>query len=101
MSRPDPALDLVGYLRWLGDEIEALKLGQSERRLNAAEAATALGYKASYFHGTPWRIPGFGIRGYRHTLADWQAWAARPEAERRAEWDAMPRTERRRARGAA
>lgn len=58
-----------------------------------------LGYDDRYFHNRPWRIPDFGINGYMHSLGDWRTWNARPEAERRTQWDALTMVERRSARG--
>lgn len=97
-ARPDPALDLVGYLRWLGDRIEQFQSSMDNVKLGAATAAVALGYKRGYFHGKPWRIPGFGQGGYMHTLQVWRDWDHRPEADRRAEWDAKNPVDRRKAR---
>jgi len=101
MTRPDPASDLVGSMRWLMDQIEAMKQSSSGRRLSASAAAEALGYGPRYLHGKPWCIPGFGLSGNLHTLGAWETWLARPEAERRAEWDAMGIRSRRLARGVA
>jgi len=100
MNRPEPS-DIVGSLAWIMDKIEAAERRDNERRLNAAEAARAMGHKPSYFHGQPWRVPGFGLSGTQHTFAAWCAWVERPEAERRAEWDAMSVKQRGLARGAA
>ncbi len=93
--RPDPAQDLVGYLRWLGDKVEALDAARDTYRICATEAARRLGYHPRYFHGRPDRIPGFGLSSKVHTLTEWVEWLSRPEAERRAEWDAIPTRERR------
>lgn len=101
MTRPDPALDLIGYLRWLGDRIEALDGERRSEKISARKAAEQLGYHPRFFHGRPWRIPGFGLDGTIHSLADWEAWAARPEVERRSEWERMPLKEKNKARGAA
>lgn len=62
------------------------------KETNGRESVDAreLGYNARYFHGHPWRIPGFGLQGMMHPLRDWREWTDRPEAERRSEWDAMP-----------
>ena len=107
-DRPDPATDLVGALRWIMDSFEklnadivAIHAGQDERRVNATDAAKALGFPPKYFHNTPWRVPGFGAEGRYYTLATWRAWVARPEADRRAEWDAMSLPVRQKVRGVA
>ena len=92
---PDPADDLVGYLRWLGDMVVSIKEGYKARRVTATEAARTNGYPDTYFRGKPWRIPGFGASGTRHSMADWDAWLARPESERRSEWDSLGVKERR------
>jgi len=98
-ARPDPALDLVGSLRWIMDRLEVQEHERGERRVSARRAALLMGFSDNYLH-QPWRIPGFGAAGTRHSLSDWKEWLARPEAERRAEWDTMPVGQRRRARGA-
>lgn len=98
MTHPAPT-DIVGSLAWIMEEITALRRERQERRVSAAEAAESLGYGREYFHGKPWRIPGFARNGTYLSLAEYQAWDARPEAERRAEWDAMPLHERARLRG--
>jgi len=100
VSRPDPATDLVGALRYVMDGLDDLKRDRAARKHNASEAARELGYNARYFHGRPWRIPSFGLHGLMHPLSVWKAWDERPEAERRAEWDAMPVAERTKARRA-
>lgn len=87
-GRPDPAADLVGSLRWIMDRLDALEAREGERRLSASAAAVALGFGRNYLL-KPWRQPGFGANGTRHALSAWVAWLARPETERRAEWDAM------------
>jgi len=89
MSRPDPATDLIGYLRWLGDKLESMEEGRKARRVSASEAARNIGHSESYFRGKPWRIPGFGATGTMHSMTEWEAWLSRPEAERRQEWDTM------------
>jgi hypothetical protein len=86
---PDPADDLIGYLRWLGAMVESIKEGYKARRVSASEAARVMGYSKSYFRSKPWRVPGYGAKGTMHSITDWESWLARPEAERRAEWDAM------------
>jgi hypothetical protein len=101
MSRPDPATDLIGYLRWLGDQLEALQAERMSEKLSAQQAATLMGYHPRFFHGRPWRIPGFGMSGTLHSLAEWKAWTDRPEVERRSEWEKMPLKEKNKARGAA
>lgn len=101
LARPDPACDLVGSLRWIMDHVEALEQEKAERRVGASEAARQLGYGDSYFRGRPWRVPGFGLQGTMHSVAVWKAWIARPEVDRRAEWDAMSLKDRRRAQGVA
>jgi hypothetical protein len=98
-ERPDPGTNLIEYLRWLGDRVEALFDQQDGRRMSASEAARELGYNARYFHGHPWRVPGFGLKGMMHSLQAWREWNDRPEAERRATWDAMPAREQAKARG--
>lgn len=99
-SRPDPATDLVGSLRWIMERLEALEDHKGEKLLSASAAAVNFGHGRNYLL-QPWRIPGFGLKGTRHTLSAWTAWLDRPEAERRAEWDAMSIKDRRAARGAA
>lgn len=100
--RPDPGKDLIGYLNWLGDRVEALEAERAERRVSASAAARALGYSEDFLHGKPWRVPGFGVEGTLHTLSAWRRWLSeRTDAERRAAWDALPASERARLRGAA
>jgi len=94
-TRPDPAADLVGYLRWLGDKLESMEAANNGRRVSASEAARVMGYSPSYFRGKPWRIPGFGASGTMHSMAEWKTWLARPEADRRSEWDSFGVKERR------
>ena len=101
LARPDPGVDLMGFLRWLGDRVEALEKKDGSRRLNATEAARALGFHERFIHGRPWRVPGFGLHGTLHPLSIWRDWLNRPEADRRAEWDAMTTVDRRKARGLA
>jgi hypothetical protein len=100
LDRPDPA-NIVAHNIWVGNMLEMLVRDREEKRINASAAARSLGYDARYFHGSPWRIPGFGLKGMMHSLAAWRAWNERPEAARRAEWDAMPLDQRRLARGFA
>lgn len=97
MTRPDPRSDLMGYLDWLGDRIEtalslrdaaALLPGQAEKALARSKGSLCA---ARY----PWRIPEHGAKGPRHSLATWRAWLETPERERRAEWDALTRKQRR------
>jgi hypothetical protein len=78
------------------DHIEALERERGERRMNASEAARALGYDDRYFHGKrPIRYPQFTLGLY--PLRDWKAWnLGKTEAERQAEWDEMPLKERKR-----
>lgn len=97
-SRPR-AEQIVEALDWIMDQIEMLVQEREEKRMNAAEAARALGYGPRYFHGHPWRIPSFGLNGFQHPLSTWREWNERPEIDRRAEWDAMSLKERSRARG--
>jgi len=91
----------MGYLDWVGDHIERIERERDEKRINATEAALELGFNSRFFHGRPWRWPQFGIGGPKYPLSEWRAWTARPEADRRAEWDAMNAIDRRRARGVA
>jgi hypothetical protein len=83
------------------DSIESSVRLYQERRVSAAEAARQLGFDKGFFHGRPWRIPGFCLNGHMHSLAAWREWLDQPEAERRAKWDSMPLEERRLARGIA
>ena len=99
MDHP-PATDVVGSLDWIMDHLVELLRDRDTKRLCASEAARVLGFHERYF-GKPWRIPEFGLHGIRHTLATWKSWLARPEAERRSEWDLLPMQSRRNARGAA
>ena len=93
--------DLAGELAALRAEVKALLAERSERRISARAAALLMGYDADYFYGHPWRIPGYGLKGTRHTVGAWRAFLDRPEAERRAEWEAIPVKERALARGLA
>lgn len=99
MTHPEPT-DIVGSLAWIMDQIEDLKAIRGAERVNLAEAERRMGYRRGYL-SKPWRVPGFGLNGTQHTFEAWCAWVARPEAERRAEWDAMSVPDRRKARGAA
>jgi hypothetical protein len=99
--RPDPAVDLVGALRWIMDKIEENERREDGRRVSARAAALALGFPAGYCHGKPWRVPRFGLEGTRHALSVWREWLSIPEAKRRSDWDAKPITERRKIRGVA
>ena len=101
IARPDPAVDLIGFMRWLGDRVEALEKADLSRRINATQAARELGFDERYFHGRPWRVTSFGLNGMLHPLSVWKEWTDRPEVDRRAEWDAMTAVERRHARGVA
>ena len=98
MNHPEPT-QVVESLGWIMDQLEELRKEREARRLNAGEAAEAMGYNQAYFRGKPWRVPDFGRNGNRHPLSAWRAWHDRPEAERRAEWDALSLAERRRIRG--
>lgn len=107
MSRPDPA-DIVGTLGWIVEHVAtietrllAIETESEARRLNAAEAARALGFSEGYFHGKPWRIPEYGAHGFLHPLASWRTWLERPEGARRSAWEAMSATERSRIRRTA
>jgi len=88
-TRPDPAVDMVGYLRWIGDKLERIEAERLSRRVSATEAARILGFSESYLRGHPWRIPGFGARGNLHSLAEYERWLSRPDEDRQAEWDAL------------
>jgi len=100
-ARPAPT-DIVGTLAYLADRIDELAAERGAIRYCAAHAAEKLGYQPCHFYGKPWRIPTFGLEFDReYTLDEWRDWLKRPEAERRAEWDAMPVRDRRLARGAA
>jgi hypothetical protein len=101
VTRPDPAIDLIGSIRWLMDRVEAIEHREDERKVSARAAALALGYPVGYCHGKPWRVPHYGKGGTRHPLSAWKEWLDAPEAERRAGWDAMSLADRRRVRGAA
>lgn len=97
---PDP-FNQVEVNRWMIEQIVALDRGHAEKRVNASEAARALGYNQKFFHGKPWRIPGFGLSGFQHSISEWKSWNERPEAERRSEWESMSLRSRRNARGIA
>jgi len=97
--RPDPAADLVGALRWTMEALEQLLERDGSRLLSPTEAERELGYKRGYLQ-KPWRMPGLGLKGRRHALRMWDAWMTDlTEGERRAEWEALPLGQRRRARG--
>jgi hypothetical protein len=97
-AHPNPS-DIVGSLEWIMDRLAFLFDAQGTQRLNASQACAELGYPRGYLHSRPWRIPGFGANGLPPTRRDWETWLARPEIERRAEWDAMPVAQRRKIRG--
>lgn len=99
--RPDPAQDLIGALRYVMDALDDIRRERDERRIGPTAAAKTLGYCESYFRGKPWRVPNFGLQGLMHGLSAWETWNARPEIERRAEWDAMDMKTRRKAQGVA
>lgn len=97
MTLPDPALDLIGFLRALGDEVCALRAGRDAERVGSTLAERALGYSQSYLSSSryPWRVPEFGARGTMLPLSAWREWNESPDAARRARWDAMSLRERR------
>jgi hypothetical protein len=93
---PDPADDLVGFLRALGAEVRALRQEREERRIDACEASRLLGYKDKrYLCRAPWRIPDYGERGTMLALSQWREWNESPERARRAKWDAFTLAQRR------
>lgn len=100
MKPRPPASNIVEYLEWLGDKVEAMDTARQTERINASQAARDFGLASNYFSRAPWRIPGFGGKGTIHTREEW-AYCLASEAERRKEWDAMSAAERRKARGAA
>jgi len=98
-TRPDPA-NLVQVNIWLMDHMEALERARDEKRYCAADAGRLLGIEPYHFHSRPWRVPTFGLKyDGLYPLTEWRAWLERPEAERRAEWDAMSPSARKKARG--
>lgn len=101
MTRPD-STDIVGTLAYLADAIDEIKRGRDEERFSQTDAARRLGLNQSHCWGKPWRVPTFGLEyDGMYPLSQWRAWLERPEAERRAEWDAMPLKDRSAARGLA
>ncbi len=101
MTRPEPT-DIVGTLAYLADQIDAIRHEQDETRYAQTDAARRLGLNQSHCWGKPWRIPTFGLEyDGMYPLTQWRAWLERPEAERRAEWDALPLKDRSAARGLA
>ncbi len=105
MTRPDPATaslaDIFTAVFDSLDAIEARLRGDDGQLLAPAAAARALGLGRNYFVSRPWRIPAFGSGLGRYTLSEYRAWLDRPEAVRRAEWEAMPSERKRNLRGAA
>ena len=98
MTRPAPT-DVVGSLAYIMEQLDELRRERDQERLTASEAARAYGFNDRYFHNHPWRVPQFGQFGTMHTREVWDAWMARPEIERRAEWDAMDAKTRQQYRG--
>lgn len=97
-ERPDPA-NIVASNAYIMDMLEKLARGKEERRINAMEAAEAMGFNPRYFHGHPWRLPNFTPGLY--PLSVWKAWIeGKTDSERRREWDLLPARERARLRGA-
>ena len=96
-SLPDPAADLIGFLRALGEVVETLLRDRDAARMGPTQAERSLGYPQSYLSPSryPWRTPDFGARGTMLILSVWRAWNETPEGGRRATWDAMSLAERR------
>jgi hypothetical protein len=100
--RPRPApTDIVGSLAYIMDRLDVITSEREERRVSATAAAKLLGYSDGYCKGRPWRIPFFGAKGYRHSVAVWRAWLDRPDVDRHSEWDRIGVAERRKIRGVA
>jgi len=98
--RPEPE-NIVQSMNYLMDGLDELRsiVGelrrvQGEELLFATEAMQELGYQKKYAHGKPWRYPNY-LSDRPHTLAAWRAWFKKPEAERRAGWDALSPAARR------
>lgn len=104
MTRPDPRENLMGFLDWLGDQVEAVARARDEQRVNPTDAAQLLGFPKGYFSATryPWRIPGFGAAGTLHPVSAWRAWIeSGSDKGLRAKWEAIPPVERRKIQGRA
>ena len=104
-DRPDPSTDFVGSIRWLMERFDRFEKivadANPERRITAVEAARRLGLPKKYFY-QPWRVPGFADSGSLHTLAEWREWMdAKPDRERRKEFDTTGRRELKKMRATA
>ena len=100
LDLPDARTDLAGAVNFLIAEVSQLRREHDEIRVSATKAAEALGYNEGYFRGRPWRWPTYGLKGRKFSITDWREWnESVPEVKRRAEWDAMPISARRNARG--
>lgn len=99
MNRPDPT-DIIGTLAYIVERVEEVARQKDETRYGPTLAAQKLGFHKAHCWSKPWRVPTFGLEfDGEYPLSQWQAWFARPEAERRAEWDALPLAKRSVARG--
>lgn len=99
MSRPDPATDFVGSIKWLMDKIESWEkyvANGDEKRVSALAAARLLGYSRQYFY-KPWRRPNFSASGSLHTISEWRRWVEeKTDRERHAEYDRINNIARKR-----
>lgn len=97
---PNPKINFVGAFEWLILHIAAIECTRAAEKISASEYARRAGYKRGFFtRATPWCIPGFGLDGMMHSEETWRTWNARPEVDRRSEWDAMRGIQRRKALG--
>ena len=100
-SAHDNLADAVDALAVRMDEVAAslarVLAAMDGRRVGPAGAERALGYGPGYLSPSrhPERVPDYGRKGSRWTVAEWREWNAVPDGQRLAEWDAIPLAKRR------
>lgn len=106
-GRVDPRKDLLGALEYLIEQQERIAAELAEftstyalRTVTIDELAEMHGCTAQTMRNCPWKLPRYGRADIGQAPRRWlmstvRSWYARPEDERRAEWDAMSARERR------
>ena len=92
----DAVDELAAHLESLDARLAHVLAAMDGRKSGPAAAERALGWGPGYLSPSrhPERVPHYGLRGSRWTVAEWRAWNAVPDGQRLAEWDAMSLRER-------
>ena len=110
MTKPDPR-DFGAMLGYLVDRLDDLaektvRLIElyDAQRFSVSELASLQDCSPDTLYRCPWKLPRYGAPDMQGKRRLWlgatvRAWYARPEDERRREWESMSAAERRRAMG--